>query len=72
MENEYYVVRFPLPDGVFLPCDHGLDFFTSAYYVIIQSINQSINRSSEWSKPPWKILDQIFILGKAPFWTKIN
>ena len=21
-----YVVRFPLPDGVFLPSDHGLDF----------------------------------------------
>ena len=21
-----YVVRFLLPDGVFLPCDHGLDF----------------------------------------------
>ena len=21
-----YVVRFPLPNGVFLPCDHGLDF----------------------------------------------
>ena len=21
-----YVVRFPLPDSVFLPCDHGLDF----------------------------------------------
>ena len=21
-----YVARFPLPDGVFLPCDHGLDF----------------------------------------------
>ena len=21
-----YVVRFFLPDGVFLPCDHGLDF----------------------------------------------
>ena len=28
---------------VLLPCDHGLDFFTSAY-VRIQSINQSINR----------------------------
>ena len=26
-----YVVRFFLPDGVFLPCDDGLDFFTSAY-----------------------------------------
>ena len=21
-----YVVHFPLPDGVFLPCDHRLDF----------------------------------------------
>ena len=21
-----YIVRFPLRDGVFLPCDHGLDF----------------------------------------------
>ena len=21
-----YVVHFPLPDGVFLPCDHGLYF----------------------------------------------
>ena len=26
-----YVVRFSLPDGVFLPCEHaGLFFFTSA------------------------------------------
>ena len=33
-----YVVRSFLPNGVFLPCDHGLDFFTSAYYVRIQSI----------------------------------
>ena len=25
--GEYrYVIRFPLPDGVFLPCNHGLDF----------------------------------------------
>ena len=23
------VVRFPFPDGVFLPCGHGLDFDTS-------------------------------------------
>ena len=37
-----YVVRSILPDGVFLPCDHGLlGFLTSAYYVRIQSINQS-------------------------------
>ena len=26
-----YVVRSFLQDGVFIPCDHGLDFFTSAY-----------------------------------------
>ena len=32
-----YVVRSLLPDGVFLPCDHGLDFFA---YVMIQSIIQ--------------------------------
>ena len=35
-----YVVRFFLPDGVFLPCDHGLDFFTSTY-VRIQSTSKS-------------------------------
>ena len=36
-----YVVRFSLPDGVFLPCcDHGLDFYTSANHVRIQSFNQ--------------------------------
>ena len=28
-----YLARFSLPDVVFLPCDHGLDFFTSAYYM---------------------------------------
>ena len=39
-----YVVRFFLPGGLSLPCDHGLDFFTSAY-VRNQSINQSINQS---------------------------
>ena len=43
-----YVVRFPLPDGIFLPCDYGLDFFTSAY-VRIQSIN-SINQSLQCIK----------------------
>ena len=31
-----YVVRFSLPDGVFLPCDHGL-FFISTNYVKNQS-----------------------------------
>ena len=25
MENTWYVVRFFLPNGVFLPCEHGLD-----------------------------------------------
>ena len=30
-----YLVRFPLPDGGFLPCDHGLD-------VDIRKFNQSI------------------------------
>ena len=39
---EEYVVRFSLPDGDFLRCDHGLDFFISAYHVRIQSINQSL------------------------------
>ena len=29
---EEYVVRVFLPDYAFLPCNHGLDFFTSAYY----------------------------------------
>ena len=37
-----YGVRSFLPNGVFLPCDHGLDFFTSAYVRIqSKSINQS-------------------------------
>ena len=34
-----YVVRSFLPNGFFLSCDQGLDFFTSTY-VRIQSINQ--------------------------------
>ena len=33
-----YVVRFFFPDGVFLPC---AEFLRSAYYVRIQSTNQS-------------------------------
>ena len=36
--NGEYDVRFLLPGGAFLPCDHGLDFF---FYGRIQSINQS-------------------------------
>ena len=35
--NGECVVRSFLPGGIFLPCDHELDFFTSAYYVRIQS-----------------------------------
>ena len=41
-----YIVRFFLPGSVFLPSDHGLDFFTSAYVrTQLNSINQSINVS---------------------------
>ena len=36
-----YVVRSFLPNGYFLPCDHGLDFLE----IINRSINQSINRA---------------------------
>ena len=35
-----YVVRFPLQDGVFLPCDHGLDFWYQ-HIICENSINQS-------------------------------
>ena len=35
------IARFPLSDGVFLPCDQGLFFFTSSSDVIFQLINQS-------------------------------
>ena len=33
------VVRFSLPDGVFLPCDHGMDFYNS---LCENSFNQPI------------------------------
>ena len=33
-----------LPNCAFVPCDHGLDFFTSTYYVNIS--NQSTNHQS--------------------------
>ena len=36
-----YVVRFLFPGSVFLPCDHVLDFFTSACMSIQSIINQS-------------------------------
>ena len=41
--REYVACSF-LPNGVFQPCDHRLDFLfltSSAYYVRIQSINQN-------------------------------
>ena len=37
-----YVVRFSLPDGVFLPCDHGLDFFL--HQLIMWEFNQSTKK----------------------------
>ena len=43
--NGEYFVRFFLPNGVFLPCDHGV-FFLLHLNVIIQSIKQSISVSS--------------------------
>ena len=45
-----YVVRFPLPDGVFLPCDHGLDFLHHRSILLLcgNSINQS-NTSNNMS-----------------------
>ena len=39
MERASYVLSFRMV--FFLRCDHGLDFFTSAY-VIIQTINQDL------------------------------
>ena len=41
-----YVVRFLLPNGVFLPCDHGLDFL----HQLIWEFNQSINNSVVWKQ----------------------
>ena len=35
-----YVVNFPPLDGVFLPCDHELFFFTSAHLCDNSIINQ--------------------------------
>ena len=37
VKQYYSIICIPFSDGVFLPCDHGLDLFTSAY-VIFQSI----------------------------------
>ena len=63
-----YVVRSFLPNGVFLPCDHGLEF-KSVYYVRIQSINQSINRLFEKVQ---KILkDAQDLTPNAPLWSII-
>ena len=41
---EEYVVRSFLPDDVFLPCDHGLDFWHQVMWEFNQSINQSTNQ----------------------------
>ena len=41
--GEYVVCSF-LPDGVFLPCDHGLDFLHQLMREFNQ-FNQSINQS---------------------------
>ena len=42
------VVRFSLPGGVFLPCNHGLNFgIISAHYAIIQSM-QSIEQNQPY------------------------
>ena len=35
--REYVVCFPPLPGGVFLPCDHGLDYFGISLYLSIQS-----------------------------------
>ena len=52
-----YVVRFFVPDGVFPPCDHGLDFFYTSY-VRIQSISQPIDQSKvidpSWPQAVWQ------------------
>ena len=45
-----YVVRSFLPNGVFLPCDQGLDFDTSL-------CDYSINRSISQSTVPGTVLD---------------
>ena len=37
-----YVVRFPPPDGVFLPCDHGLVFL----HQLMREFNQTNLQSS--------------------------
>ena len=39
--NGEYVVRYFLPNGVFLPCDHELDFLHQLMLKFNQSINQS-------------------------------
>ena len=60
-----YVVRYPLLNGVFLPCGHELEVFTSAYYVRIQSnlFNQSISRlSTKTFKKLTETVFHIFVL----------
>ena len=43
--NGEYVVRSFLPNGVFLPCEHGLAEFLTSAYVRIQSINKKSDSS---------------------------
>ena len=42
--NGEYVVRSFLPNGVFLPCEHGLAEFLTSTYVRIQSINKKSDK----------------------------
>ena len=59
MKNKY--VRFPPPDGVFLPCDHGLDFFTSAY-TRIRSIKKKQLGGTTSGTYPGKLLNVGYIV----------
>ena len=40
---------FSLPDGIFLPCDHGLDFLYQLRWEFNQAINQTIHTTSNTS-----------------------
>ena len=40
------MVRFSLPDGVFLPCDHGLDFWHQLITVSIGVLAHPLDRLS--------------------------
>ena len=61
-----YAVRFSLPRDVFpLPCDHVLCFFTSAYYVNIQSINHENNHNETRLVRQIKKLETILLQGNT-------